>query len=76
MYGLEKRPKDAFEFDLEKELRTDQKRRKELIDMSEQAVKELKEGLRNEDPKSENFEKYGILLHGFTAFQTVASKVK
>ncbi len=76
MYGLEKRPNDAFEFDLEKELRTDQKRRKELMDMSEQAVKELKEGLRAEDPKSENFEKYGILLHGFTAFQTVASKVK
>ena len=76
MYGLEKRPKDAFEFDLEKEIKSDQKRRKELMDMSDQAIKELKEGLRNEDPKSENFEKYGILLHGFTAFQTVASKVK
>ncbi|MCB1108286.1 MAG: DUF5398 family protein [Chlamydiia bacterium] len=76
MYGLEKRPKDAFEFDLEKELKSDPKRRKELMDMSENAINELKAGLRKEDPKSEDFEKYGILLHGFTAFQTVASKVK
>ena len=52
MYGLEKRPKDAFEFDLEKELKSDPKRRKELMDMSENAISELKAWLRKEDPKS------------------------
>ena len=75
MYGLEKRPEGAFEFDLEKELRADPKAREALNKQAETWITELKEGLRNCDPKSKDFEKYGILLHGFTALQTVTGKI-
>ena len=76
MYGMKKRPRDDFEFDLEKEIKTDPKRRDEIIKSAEDAVTELKGILRDADPKSKDFEKYGILLHGFVALQTVVGKIK
>ncbi len=76
MYGLEKQPSDGFEFDLEKELNASPERRKEVMKMAEDAIKGLKEALRDEDPHSKEFEKYGMMLHGYTAMQTVVQKTR
>lgn len=75
MYGLEKRPSDGFEFDLEKELK-DENRRKELMQTTEDGIKGLKEALRDADPKSKEFDNFGTMLHGYTAMQTVIQKIK
>ena len=74
MYGLEKKAKTPFEFDLEKELRTDAQKARMLLKATEERIQEIKELLR-QGTASEEFDNFGVLLHGYAALQKVLSKV-
>ncbi|MCB1118023.1 MAG: DUF5398 family protein [Chlamydiia bacterium] len=76
MYGLEKQPSDGFEFDLEKEVKASPERKKEVLKLAEDTAKGLKEAIRDADPHSKEFEKFGKLLHGCIAMQTVIQRVR
>ena len=73
MFGLEKKGNKPFEFDLEKELKKDEKRKKEVLDQIEKRTLELKEALR-EGRASENFDQCGVLLQGYAALGKVINR--
>jgi hypothetical protein len=75
MFDLEKRQRDKFAFDLEKEVKTNPNRAKEIQDHVEKRVQEIKKTLR-EGANEKDFDKLGILLHGYAALQKVLRKVK
>ena len=73
MFGLGKKPKAPFEFDLEKELRGNHKKLHELLDKVSKNKQELKTHLRTGTEKHE-YEEGGILLHAFEALETVLKR--
>ena len=74
MYGMEKKTQGPFEFDLERELKTDPPKAKELLKATEERIHELK-GLLRQGSDTADFEQYGVLLHGYAALQKVLTKV-
>lgn len=76
MFGLEKQKKqktvEEFVFDLEKELKL-AKRHKELKKRAEERIQQIKEVLRGGDNK-EDFDRFGILLHGYTSLLKVMAR--
>jgi hypothetical protein len=74
MFGLEKKGRALFEFDLEKELKGTPTKVKELLKTIENRIQEIKNTLR-QGTGSEDFDKLGILLHGYAALQKVLTKV-
>jgi len=75
MFGLEKKPGEKFAFDLEKEIKEKPSRGKEILEKVEQRLQEIKKLLR-EGANEKDFDKLGILLHGYAALQKVLRKVK
>jgi hypothetical protein len=75
MFGMEKNPGEKFSFDLEKEIKGKHGRGKEILDTVESRIHEIKTNLR-EGANDKDFDKLGILLHGYTALQKVLRKVK
>jgi hypothetical protein len=73
MYGLEKKGRALFEFDLEKDLKSNPAKAKELLKTIEHRIQEIKTILR-EGAGSEDFDKMGIMLHGYAALQKVLTK--
>jgi len=74
MYGLEKKEKALFEFDLEKELKSNPSKAKELLKMVDGRIHEIKNTLR-QGTSSEGFDNLGVLLHGYAALQKVLTKI-
>jgi len=74
MFGLEKKGKALFEFDLEKELKSNPSKTKDLLKSVENQIQEIKNILR-QGTESEDFDRFGILLHGYAALQKVLTKV-
>ena len=74
MFGLEKKQKALFEFDLEKELKTDASKRQKLTKEVEEKTQEIKTILR-QGASSADFDNYGVLLHGYAALHKVIHKV-
>lgn len=74
MYGLEKNPKKTFEFDLEKDLKKDPSKVKELLKGTESKIHEIKSQLR-EGSKGAELDNLGVLLHGYTALQKVLNRL-
>lgn len=74
MFGLEGEQK-MFEFDLEKDLKEDHNKKKNVIDMLESEMMTLKNDMRECDPKSEDFNQMGILIHGYEAAKKVLSQI-
>ena len=74
MYGLEKKPGEKFAFDLEKEIKEKPSRGKEILEKAEKRIHEIKKLLR-EGANEKNFDRLGILLHGYSALQKVLKKV-
>lgn len=74
MFGLEKKGKALFEFDLEKELKGNPSKAKDLLKTVEGRIQEIKNTLR-QGTESEDFDKFGILLHGYAALQKVLTKL-
>ncbi len=75
MYGLEKKPGEKFVFDLEKEIKDKPSRGKEILEKVEKRIHEIKKTLR-EGAGEKEFDKLGVLLHGYAALQKVLRKVK
>ena len=76
MYGLEKKKKGAekFMFDLEREINNRPSHAKELLGTAEKHMQEIKKALR-EGTGEKDFDKLGVLLHGYTALQRVLKKM-
>ncbi len=76
MFGLEdqkkKKKADEFIFELEKELKSGNKRQ-ELKQRLEDQVQAIKAVLRSGENKEE-FDQFGVLLHGYTSLQKVMSR--
>lgn len=77
MFGLEdqkKKKKHAAEFifELEKELKT-AKKHKEIKQKVEGKIQKIKELLRSGENKEE-FDQFGVLLHGYTSLLKVMSR--
>lgn len=74
MYGLEKKPGEKFAFDLEREIKEKPARGKEILKKVEERIHEIKKHLR-EGQNEKDFDRLGILLHGYAALQKVLRKV-
>lgn len=74
MYGLEKKERALFEFDLEKDLKGNPSKAKELLKTVEGRVQKIKETLR-QGTNSEGFDQLGVLLQAYAALQKVLTKV-
>ena len=74
MFGLEKKPKELFEFDLEKELKKDPSKARHLLKSVEEKIHEIK-GILRQGAASEEFDNYGVLLHGYAALQRVLTRI-
>ena len=74
MFGLEKKGKSLFEFDLEKDLKASPEKIKELQKMVEDKIQEIKQNLRQGNASAE-FDNYGVLLHGYAALQRVLTRI-
>lgn len=76
MFGLEKEKKkkvDDFIFDLEKELKTF-KTYQEYKKKIEERIQNIRDVLRKGENKDE-FDKFGVLLHGYTSLLKVLSRL-
>lgn len=74
MFGLEKKKRAPFEFDLEKQLKSDKKMRDDLIKVVDTRSNSLKKLLR-EGSATEDFDKYGILLHAYAALTRIINRI-
>ncbi len=70
MYGFEKKGRGPVQFDLERDLKNDPEKAKKQMKEIETTIFELKNLLR-QGAETEDFDDYGILLHGFAALQRV-----
>lgn len=73
MYGMEKQKNEQFMFDLEIEIKNNPQRVKELLTKTDGRVQNIKKILR-EGTNDKDFEKWGMLLHGYSALQKVLKK--
>lgn len=76
MFGLEdqknKKKPEEFVFELEKEL-MDKSKHREIKTKVENRIQEIKKILRSGESKEE-FDKYGVILHGYTSLLKVMSR--
>jgi hypothetical protein len=74
MFGLEEKEKrEKFAFDLEKRIKSEPQHLKELLEKAEKRMAEIKKLLR-EGANEKDFDRLGILLHGYAALQKVLKK--
>lgn len=74
MYGLEKKGKGPFKFELEKELEGDPSKARTLLKTTEEKIAQVKELLRH-GTGSADFDKLGVLLQGLAALQRVLNRI-
>ncbi|MDN3507747.1 MAG: DUF5398 family protein [Simkaniaceae bacterium] len=77
MFGMESnnKPKNFFEFDLEKEIVENDSKRKSLLTEAKGNIEKLN-AIMKENPDGESFEDLGVLLGGFTALEKVIGYLK
>jgi transcription termination factor NusB len=74
MYGLEKKPKHVFEFDLEKDLKKDPNKARELLESTQTKIDHIKTLIRK-GSKGPELDQLGVLLHGYNALQKVLNRL-
>lgn len=74
MYGLEQNQKEPFTYDLEKEIKNNPKRKKEILDRIQNHENEIKTLLR-EGNKSKEFKDLETLVHGYGALKKVLNRM-
>mgnify|MGYP001333324939 CR=1 FL=1 len=74
MYGLEKEPEGKFSFDLEKEIKENPARAKEILKKVEEVIHEIKDTLRKGANEKE-FDDLEILLQGYVSLQKILKKI-
>ncbi len=75
MFGLEKSPREKFDFDLEVDIKENPKKAKELISRIENNINKIKQALKKGGTE-ELLKKLGTLLQGYTALLKVLKKVQ
>ena len=70
---MEKKPDEPFKFDLELDLTKDAVLAKALVKDIDERLNKLKKLLR-EGAENEDFDEYGVLLHGYFALQKILKK--
>jgi len=75
MFGLEKSPREKFDFDLEVDLKENPKKAKELLSKIESNITKIKKKLKSGGSKEE-LNKLGTLLQGYTALLKVLKRVQ
>ncbi|HSX38085.1 MAG TPA: EscE/YscE/SsaE family type III secretion system needle protein co-chaperone [Chlamydiales bacterium] len=74
MYGMEEKEKrEKFVFDLEKRIKNEPEHLKEILSKAEKRMAEIKKQLR-EGANAKEFDRLGVLLHGYAALQKVLKK--
>lgn len=74
MYGLEEKEKrEKFVFELEKRIKNEPHHLKDLLAKAEKRIAEIKKLLR-EGANEKDFDRLGVLLHGYAALQKVLKK--
>lgn len=74
MYGLEEKEKrEKFVFELEKRIKNEPQHLKDLLAKAEKRIAEIKKLLR-EGANEKDFDRLGVLLHGYAALQKVLKK--
>lgn len=75
MFGLEEKgKKERFLFELEKKIKSNPEHGKSIHDKAEKRIHEIKQLLR-EGANEKDFDRLGILLHGYASLQKVLKKV-
>ena len=74
MFGLEKKPDEPFQFDLEADLLKEPQMAQALLKEVDERIAKLKNLLR-EGAENEDFDEYGVLLHGYAALQRVLKRI-
>lgn len=74
MFGLEKKPKEPFQFDLEADIRSNPAKTKEILKSIDERMSKLKTLLR-QGAETDDFDDYGVLLHAYTALQRVIGRI-
>ena len=74
MFGMEKKEKPLFQFDLEIELKQDEKKKQQLLELVEKKTQEIKAQIR-QGAAEKDFDQYGVLLHGFAALAKVLKRI-
>lgn len=79
MFGMEKKAEDKGKskemvFDLEKDITSDPANYDAIKTKAKDRIQKLKTVLRSGADK-ENFDKYGILLHGYVSFKKIIERV-
>ncbi len=74
MFGLEKKPRQLFEFDLEGDLKKNVEKKKALVGSVEEKIQQIKSFLRS-GTNTEDFDQYGVLLHGYSALLKVIQRI-
>lgn len=74
MFGLEKKEKALFEFDLEKDIKADIAKKPALIKHVEEKIQEIKNMIR-QGASSKEFDQFGVLLHGYASLLKVINKI-
>ena len=72
MFGLKESPK-PFQFDLEIDLEKDPDMAKKMIKTVEERIEKLKKLLRD-GVDDEDFDDWGVLLHGYISLQRVLKR--
>lgn len=75
MFGLEKSPRDKFDFDLEVDIKEDPKKAKELFKKIENNINKIKQTLKKGGSESE-LNKLSTLLQGYNSLLKVLKKAQ
>ncbi len=75
MFGLEKSPREKFDFDLEIDLKENPTKATELLKRIDGNITKIKQKIKKGGSKEE-LNKLGILLQGYTALIKVLKKIQ
>jgi len=75
MFGLEKSPKEKFDFDLEIDIKDNPQKANELFDNIKSNINKIKQKLKKGGSNDE-LNKLGTLLQGYIALEKVLKKSK
>ncbi len=75
MFGLEKNPESIVEMDLQKMLKDNPSKAKELKEQAEKKVEQLKKQMREGTNKGAEFEQLTTLLNGYSALLLILTQL-
>ena len=75
MFGLEKSPREKFDFDLEIDIKENPQKAKELLNKVESNINKIKQNLKK-GGSTEDLNKLGTLMQGYTSLLKVLKKVQ